>query len=244
MAALVQSASAAAPHAEVGPPLSERHLNRLLLGLGFATGLEFFTADSVNLVLTDISGSLGVSGDEASWNLTVYTSALFMGVPVCIWLASHLGHKSYLIASVLLFAASSVISATAHNFETMLIARAFQGFAGAGLVVWWRGTVYLMLPKAQRSHSLMRVSTMLYLSSAIGLLYSGYITDAVSWRLICLPNVIYAILAIWLLIRYFPDLPVQPSKGPTDWLGIVLVITTLVSLQIILSRGQIDDWFG
>src|SRR6516164_11747364 len=71
---------------------SQRHLRILLLGLGFATGMEFYTADSVNLVLTDITGSFGVSGDEASWSLTIYSSALFMGVPVCIWLAGYIGH--------------------------------------------------------------------------------------------------------------------------------------------------------
>jgi MFS transporter, DHA2 family, multidrug resistance protein len=216
----------------------------LLLGLGFATGMEFYTADSINLCLTDITGSFGVSGDEASWSLTVYSSALFLGVPVCVWLAGYIGHKSYLIGSVVLFAASSVVSATAYSFETMLAARAFQGVAGAGLVVWWRGTVYMLLPKPMRSESLMRVSTMLYLSSAFGMLFSGYITDQVSWRLICVPNLVYAALAIWLLLRYFPDLPVQRSERPTDWLGILLIVVTLVSLQVILSRGQIDDWFG
>ena len=216
----------------------------LLLGLGFATGMEFYTADSVNLCLTDITGSFGVSGDEASWSLTIYSSALFLGVPLCVWLAGYIGHKSYLIGSVVLFAASSVVSATAYSFDTMLAARAFQGLAGAGLVVWWRGTVYMLLPKPMRSESLMRVSTMLYLSSAFGMLFSGYITDHVSWRLICVPNLAYAAIAIWLLLRYFPDMPVQRSERPTDWLGIVLIIVTLVSLQVILSRGQIEDWFG
>jgi MFS transporter, DHA2 family, multidrug resistance protein len=234
----------ASPHPAATPAFSPRHLRMLLLGLGFATGMEFYTADSVNLVLTDITGSFGVSGDEASWSLTVYTSALFMGVPVCVWLAGHIGHKSYLIGSVLLFAVTSVISATAYSFQTMLVARAFQGLAGAGLVVWWRGTVYMLLPKPERSESLMRVSTMLYLSSAFGMLFSGYITDQVSWRLICVPNLVYAVVAIWLLIRYFPDMPVQRSERPTDWPGIILIAVTLVSLQIILSRGQIDDWFG
>jgi MFS transporter, DHA2 family, multidrug resistance protein len=185
----------------------------LLLGLGFATGMEFYTSDSVNLCLTDITGSFGVSGDEASWSLTVYSSALFLGVPVCVWLPGFIGHKSYLIGSVVLFAASSVVSATAYSFETMLVARAFQGLAGAGLVVWWRGTVYMLLPKPMRSESLMRVSTMLYLSSAFGMLFSGFITDQVSWRLICVPNLAYAAVAIWLLLRYFPDLPVERSDG-------------------------------
>src|ERR1700758_668707 len=153
MAELIQSMPI-----EAAPPavaFSPRHLRMLLLGLGFATGMEFYTADSVNLVLTDITGSFGVSGDEASWSLTIYSSALFMGVPVCVWLAGYIGHKSYLIGSVVLFAASSVVSATAYSFETMLVARAFQGLAGAGLVVWWRGTVYMLLPKPMRSESLM-----------------------------------------------------------------------------------------
>ena len=232
------------PHVVAPPTFSPRNLRMLLLGLGFATGMEFYTADSVNLVLTDLSGSFGVSGDEASWSLTVYSSALFLGVPVCVWLAGYIGHKNYLIGAVLLFAAASVVSATSYSFQTMLVARAFQGLAGAGLVVWWRGSVYMLLPKPQRSESLMRISTMLYLSSAFGMLFSGYITDTFSWRLICVPNLAYAAVAIWLLIRYFPDMPVQKAERPTDWLGIVLIGLALISLQIILSRGQIDDWFG
>jgi DHA2 family multidrug resistance protein len=92
----------------------------------------------------------------------------------------------------------------------------------------------------------MQASTLLYLSSAAGLLVSGYITDHLHWRLIFLPCLIYAILAMGLLIRYFPTLP-APSRSradDSDWLGMVLLAIALVSLQIILSRGEIDDWFG
>src|SRR6202453_2233299 len=162
-----------------------------------------------------------------------------MGAPVCVWLAGYIGHKSYLIGSILLFAAASVVSATALSFQTMLVARAFQGLAGAGLVVWWRGSIYMLLPKPQRSTALMRVSTMLYLSSAFGMLFAGYITDQVSWRLICVPNLAYAAVAIWLLLKYFPDLPAQRAHGPTDWLGIVLIAVAIVSAQGVLRRGEI-----
>src|SRR6201984_347961 len=104
MAELMQSTAIdASPHAAAMPAFSPRHLNMLLLGLGFATGMEFYTADSINLCLTDITGSFGVSGDEASWSLTVYSSALFLGVPGCVWLAGYIGHKSYLIGSIVLF---------------------------------------------------------------------------------------------------------------------------------------------
>ena len=63
------------------------HKNWLLLGLGLSTGMEFYTNDSMNLILPDITGTLGVSLDEASWMLTVYSGALFLGVPISIWMA-------------------------------------------------------------------------------------------------------------------------------------------------------------
>jgi MFS transporter, DHA2 family, multidrug resistance protein len=128
MTELIQSTTIdASPHTVAMPAFSRRHLNMLLLGLGFATGMEFYTADSINLCLTDITGS---SDDEASWSLTVYSSALFLGVPVCVWLAGYIGHKSYLIGSVVLFAASSVVSATAYSFDTMLWRVPSRGWRG------------------------------------------------------------------------------------------------------------------
>ncbi|MGV2290176.1 DHA2 family efflux MFS transporter permease subunit [Trinickia sp. YCB016] len=218
----------------------------LLTGLGLATGMEFYTFDSMNLVLPDLTGSLGVSADEASWLLTVYSCALFLGVPVSIWLAGHVGYKRFLLATIVVFAAASVGCALSPGLDSMLFCRVLQGFAGAGLVVWWRASIYVLMPKPQRSPALMRVSTVLYLSSAAGLLASGYITDHYHWRLIFLPNLLYAAGALWLIARHFPTLP-PPASGrviETDWPGIALIAIALISLQVILNRGEIDDWFG
>ncbi|MGC9942270.1 MAG: DHA2 family efflux MFS transporter permease subunit [Verrucomicrobiota bacterium] len=224
-------------------PLQSR---MLLLGLALATGMEFYTFDSMNLVLVDIAGTLGVSPDEASWMLTVYSSALFLGVPVSIWAAGHFGYKRFFMATVVLFAVSAIGCSLAPTLGVMLIWRAVQGAAGAGLVVWWRAAIYLLLSKPQRSLSLMRVSTGLYLASAAGLLVSGYVTDHYNWRLIFLPNLVLAAGALWILSRVFPDFP--PARSArlqnTDWLGLVLLATWAICLQIILSRGYIDDWFG
>jgi len=170
--------------------VSPANTRGLLLGLGLATGMEFYTFDRVNLVLADVTGTLGLSADEASWLLTVYSSSLFAGVPISIWLAGHLGYKRFLIGSTILFAIASMGCAVSSSLETLLVWRAIQGLAGAGLIMWWRASVYLLMPKAQRSPSLMRISTVLYLSSAAGLLASGYLTDRFDWRLIFLPNLI------------------------------------------------------
>jgi DHA2 family multidrug resistance protein len=225
--------------------LSPASKNWLLLGLGLATGMEFYTFDAMNLVLVDLAGTLGVSLDEASWLLTVYSSTLFLGVPVCVWLAGHWGYKRYLIATTLLFAVASIGCMTAPDFDVMLGWRAVQGFAGAGLVVWWRAGIYVLMPKPERSPSLMRVSTLLYLSSAAGLLLGGTLTDAFTWRLLFLPNLAFTAGAIWLISRHFPDVPPPTTARTveTDWLGIVLLAVSLISLQIILNRGHIDDWW-
>jgi len=85
-------ASMPASPAPAGLTLSPAHTRLLLLGLGLATGMEFYTFDSMNLVLADLTGTLGVSADEASWLLTVYSCALFLGLPVSFGMAGDYGY--------------------------------------------------------------------------------------------------------------------------------------------------------
>jgi DHA2 family multidrug resistance protein len=226
--------------------LSPAHTRGLLIGLGLATGMEFYTVDSVNLVLPDVAGSLGLSADEASWLLTVYSCALVCCVPVSTWLAGHFGYKRYLIASTVLFAVASMGCAISSRLETLLVWRAILGLAGAGLIMWWRASVYMLMPGPRRGPLMTRLSTSLYLASAAGLLASGFLTDQFNWRLIFLPNLLFAAGAVSFLLRFFPNVPrpSSPRLTQADWPGIVLIALALISLQIVLSRGEIDDWFG
>jgi MFS transporter, DHA2 family, multidrug resistance protein len=228
-----------------GFQLSPSQISCLLLGLTLATGMEFYTFESVNLVLPDMTGTLGVSFDEASWILTVYSSFLFLGVPLSVWLAGHFGYKRFLMWTTVLFAVLSVGITLSPTFKVMLVLRALQGLAGAGLTVWWRAGVYVIMPRPKRSQSLMRISTGLYLASAAGLLLSGFLTDRFSWRLICIPNIVLAVFSLLLLKRGFPDLPKSESQRlqQTDKAGLILLAIGILSLQTILSRGHIDDWF-
>jgi MFS transporter, DHA2 family, multidrug resistance protein len=107
----------------------------------------------VNLVLPDMAGTLGLSQDEASWILTTYLSALLFGVPLSIWMARHVGYLRYVIASTAIFPVASVGCATTPDFATLLLWRAVQGFAGAGLTMWWRASVYMLMPLPERSGS-------------------------------------------------------------------------------------------
>ncbi len=220
--------------------------NWMLVGLGLATWMEFYTYDAVNLVLPDMAGSFGVSQDQASWFLTTYSSALLLGVPVSIWMAGYVGHLRYIIGSAIIFVIASLGCAAAATPETMLVWRAILGFSGAGLTMWWRASVYLLIPRQNRSTSMMRISVMLYLATTVGLLFSGYVTDNYGWRLIFLPNIVFVAAAIILLNRHFPEVPASSGRRATsiDGLGIALLAAALICGQIVLSRGEIDDWFG
>ncbi|MGB6938495.1 MAG: MFS transporter, partial [Xanthobacteraceae bacterium] len=124
--------------------------------------------------LPDMAGTFGISQDQASWILTTYISALLFGVPLSIWMAGRVGYLHYIIGSTIVFAVASVGCAAAPDFQTFLLSRAVQGFAGAGLTMWWRAGVYILMTGPQRSTSMMRISVMLYLATAVGLLFCGY----------------------------------------------------------------------
>jgi DHA2 family multidrug resistance protein len=218
----------------------------MLLGLGLATWMEFYTYDGVNLVLPDMAGTFGISQDQASWILTTYISALLFSVPLSIWMAAHIGHLRYIVGASIIFAVTSVGCALAPDFHTLLVWRAVQGFAGAGLTMWWRASVYMLISGPQRSGSMMRISVMLYLATSVGLLFCGYVTDTIGWRMIFLPNILFAAISVRLIIRHFPEvaLPMDIRARTIDKPGIFLLGIALVSLQIALARGDIDGWFG
>lgn len=222
-------------------PASNNRL--LLLGLGLATWMEFYTYDGVNLVLPDMAGVFGLSQDQASWILTIYLAALLYGVPVSIWMAAHIGYRRYIIASTAGFAVASAGCFLAPDFRFLLACRAVQGFAGAGLIMWWRAAVYMLFTGPPRSASLKRISVILYLGTAAGLLFCGWITDHYGWRPIFLPNLFCAPIAIALLRRHFPNVPPPVQARATDRPSLILLAVALVSLQIMLSRGDIDGWF-
>jgi DHA2 family multidrug resistance protein len=226
--------------------ITPRNLQWLLVGLGLATAMQFYTFDSVNLVLPDMAGAFGASRDEAGWILITYSAALLLGTPLSGYLARRIGLRPYLIASVLVFLAASLGASLSTRLEEMLVFRAVEGFAGGALNFWWRGSVYIFLTGPARSAAIMRISVMLYSATAIGLLASGLLTDNLSWRFIWVIDAAFAAGALTLLLRNYPREALEPGResAPIDLWGVALFAVMLIGAEVVLSRGEIDDWFG
>jgi len=221
-------------------------LQRLLLGLGLATAMQFYTFDSINLILPDMAGAFGASRDEASWILIAYSAGLLLGTPLSSYMARRFGLRRYLVGAILIFLAASIGCSLSTLLGEMLMFRAIEGFAAGALNFWWRGSVYLFLVGPARSAAMMRISVMLYAATTLGLLVSGFLVDHLSWRFIWVIDAVFAAGALSLLMRYYPRAVIEPERegAPVDVLGAVLLGIALVALEVVLSRGQIDDWFG
>jgi MFS transporter, DHA2 family, multidrug resistance protein len=226
--------------------ITSRDLNRLLFGLGLATAMQFYTFDSVNLILPDMAGALGASRDEASWILVSFSAAMFLGIPLASYFARRVGMLHYMVGSILVFLAASIGASLSTHLSEMVVFRSIEGFAGGSLNFWWRGSVYTFLTGPPRSAAMMRISSMLYLATTIGLLVSGFLVDHMTWRFLWVLDGVFAAGAICLLLRYFPRLPPEPefTTESIDRFGLAFLGVALISLQVVLSRGLIDDWFG
>jgi MFS transporter, DHA2 family, multidrug resistance protein len=226
--------------------LAPRQLNGLLIGLGLATGMQFYTFDSINLILPDMAGAFGATRDEASWILTSYSAAAFVGTPLSSYFARRLGLLPYLIGSIVVFLACSVGASLSTRLDEMVAIRSIEGLAAGGLNFWWRGSVYTFLTGPARSGAMMRISVMLYGATTLGLLVSGFLVDFLTWRFVCVLDGVFALGAVLCLLAYFPRVAPEPQHrtAPLDMQGVILIGIALVLLQVILSRGEIDDWFG
>ncbi|HEY2052000.1 MAG TPA: MFS transporter [Caulobacteraceae bacterium] len=240
------TASAPIPIAGGRASITPANLQWLLVGLGLASAMQFYTFDSVNLVLPDMAGAFGASRDEAGWILITYSAALLLGTPLSSYLARRIGLRPYLIGSVLVFLAASLCASLSTRLEQMLVFRAVEGFAGGALNFWWRGSVYTFLTGPARSASMTRVSVMLKVATAIGLLASGLLTDNLSWRFIWVIDAAFAAGALTLLLRHYPREALEPDRQsvPIDPWGVALFAVMLIAAEVVLSRGEIDDWFG
>jgi MFS transporter, DHA2 family, multidrug resistance protein len=225
--------------------IAARDLDWLLVGLGLATMMQFYTFDSVNLILPDMAGAFGVSRDEASWILISFSSAMFIGTPLASYLARRVGMLPYIVGSILVFVVCSIGASLSTRLGEMLVFRSIEGFAAASLNFWWRGSVYVFLTGSARAAAMMRISGMLYLGTTAGLLISGFLVDHLTWRFVCVVDVVLALAALPLLLRYYPRNLTQPEHGQrVDGLGVALLGLALVALQVMLGRGEVNDWFG
>ncbi len=217
-----------------------------LLAFTLATGVEQWTGSGISVTLPDLTGTLGSSADEASWAVTLYSSAYAVSVALTHRLASYFGNRRLLSLACLLYAVASLGCAASPTLLPFLFFRVLQGFAGGTFLA--RALVFVThrYPRSERAASLRLYGVGFFLIGRLASpILSGWFADNWSWRVLFLVNVPLMLIASWFFHRYAAKhWREDVEEHRPDLLGIVLLLVGVATLQAVLSRGEIDDWFG
>jgi DHA2 family multidrug resistance protein len=225
----------------------------IALTVTLATFMELLDTSIANVSLPYIAGGLGRSFDEVTWILTTYLVANAVVLPMSAWLSRVFGRKNYYMACVALFTITSFFCGIAPSLGIILIARILQGIGGGGLAPVEQAILVDTFPPAQRASAFALYTVAIVTAPAIGPVLGGWITDNYNWRWIFFINIPIGLLSLFLTNRFVHDPPEFQAERATvrrggklriDAVGILLIGIGSMALEIMLDRGQIDDWFG
>jgi MFS transporter, DHA2 family, multidrug resistance protein len=213
-----------------------------------ATFMEVLDTSIANVSLPHIAGSLSAGVDESTWVLTSYLVSNAIVLPLSGWLSSIIGRKNFYMSCVALFTISSFLCGLAPNLATLIFFRVLQGAGGGGLQPSEQAILADTFPPAKRGMAFAVYGVAVVTAPAIGPTLGGWITDNFTWRWIFFINIPVGIISILLTSRLIQDPPYlkrrKLKETHIDYIGLGLVALGLGTLQVVLDKGQRDDWFA
>ena len=222
----------------------------IALVVTMATFMEVLDTSIANVSLPHIAGNLSVSQDESTWVLTSYLVSNAVVLPISGWLSTRIGRKRFYMSCVALFTISSFLCGIAPSLGSLIFFRVLQGVGGGGLAPSEQAILADTFEPRQRGMGFAMYGLAVVFAPAIGPTLGGYIVDHTSWRWIFYINVPVGIVSMFLTAMMVEDPPwleeekKQSRNVTVDWLGLGLVAVAFGSLQVILDKGQQDDWFA
>ena len=216
--------------------------------VALAAFMEVLDTSIANVALPYMAGNLGASNDQSTWVLTSYLVSNAIILPISGWLAGALGRKRFFMACLTIFTVSSLLCGLAPSLGFLLLFRVLQGAGGGGLQPMAQAILADTFPPQQRGLAFALYGITAIMAPTIGPTLGGWITFNYSWRWIFFINLPVG-LATWFLVRRFVEDPPYLSRLKRagvrlDYVGIALLALGIGALQILLDKGQEDDWFG
>jgi DHA2 family multidrug resistance protein len=224
--------------------------NPWLIGVvvAMAAFMEVLDTSIANVALPYMAGSLGATNEQSTWILTSYLVSNAIVLPISGWIAALLGRKKFFMICLIIFTASSLLCGIAPSLVTIILFRVLQGVGGGGMQPMAQAILADSFPPRQRGSAFALYGITTIVAPTIGPTLGGWITDNFSWRWIFFINLPVGILALFLVFRLIEDPPwVKRAKGAIvrfDYIGVGLLVLGVGALQVMLDKGQEDNWFG
>ncbi len=216
----------------------------LIITVIAAAVMELIDTSIVNVALSYMSGNLGSTLEDTSWVITAYAIANVIIIPITSFLAAKLGRRNYYIGSVILFTLFSFLCGQATNIWMLVACRFMQGMGGGALLSVSAAIVYEQFPREKQNIASALFGVGIFVGPTIGPTLGGYITEHYSWPWIFYINIPIGLMVVVICLSILGEAPIRPVIGKIDWTGILLLAIGIASLQIVLERGQTDDWFS
>ena len=209
--------------------------------------MEIIDTSVANVALPHMQGSLNAGTDEVTWVLTSYLVANAVVLPMTGWLSRVFGRKRFLMTCIVLFTLASLLCGAAPNLAALIFFRILQGAAGGALIPISQAILMETFPPNQRGMAMAIFGVGAMFGPIVGPALGGWITDNMSWRWIFYINLPIGIIAM-IMCAFFifdPDYLRQKAKAiKIDYWGLFLLVASMGSLQIVLDKGQQEDWFN
>jgi DHA2 family multidrug resistance protein len=233
-------------HREAWKPAHNPYLVALTVTL--ATFMEVLDSSIANVSLPHIAGSLGATYEEATWILTSYLVSSAIVLPVSGWLSTKIGRKRFYMICVGLFTGCSFLCGIAPSLPFLIAARVLQGAGGGGLQPSEQAILADTFPVEQRGMAFSLYGMAVVVAPAIGPTLGGWITDNFNWHWIFFINLPVGALSLFLTSRMVEDPPWLKGERRAgiriDYIGLALIVIGVACFQIVLDKGQEDDWFS
>ncbi len=216
--------------------------------VALAAFMEVLDTSIANVALPHLAGDLGASNDESTWVLTSYLVSNAIILPISGWLANLFGRKRFFLVCIFVFTVSSLLCGIAPSLALLILFRVIQGVGGGGLQPMAQAILADTFPPEKRGLAFALYGITAIMAPTIGPTLGGWLTDNYSWRWIFYINLPVGIATLFLVLRVVEDPPYiarnRNAGVRVDYIGISLLALGVGALQILLDKGQEDDWFG
>jgi MFS transporter, DHA2 family, multidrug resistance protein len=228
-------------------PATQPYVNPWIVAVAvmFATFMEVLDTTVVNVSLPHIAGSLSASVDEASWALTSYLVANAIILPMTGWIANYFGRKRTLLAAVMGFTAASFLCGLAPTLEMLIVCRIIQGATGGALQPLSQAVMLEAFPPRDRGKAMAFWGLGIVVAPMLGPVLGGWLTDNYSWRWVFYINLPVGLASVIMTRLFIFDPPyIKRSGRGIDYWGIGMLAVGVGALQVVLDKGQEEDWFA
>jgi MFS transporter, DHA2 family, multidrug resistance protein len=211
-----------------------------------ATFMEILDTTIVTVSLPHMAGNLSATTEEATWVVTSYLISNAIILPASGWMGTFFGRKRFLIACIVIFTVSSFLCGTATSLGALIVARILQGVGGGALQPLSQAILLESFPLAKRGMAMAVFGIGVVCAPILGPTLGGWITDNFSWRWIFYINIPIGVFAVLMIQQFIKDPHYirQARPGRIDAWGFGLMVVWLATFQIILDKGQQEDWFA